>query len=78
MPALIDSVINQIEKDLLDRNYLALHETLKLITESGDGIECRGLLKEYLHKAEVRDNASDAALVMHARKFYKGAENEQS
>ena len=28
--------------------------------------------------AEVRDNASDAALVMHVRKFYKGAENEQS
>ena len=27
---------------------------------------------------EVRDNASSAALVMHARKFYKGSKNEQS
>ena len=34
--------------------------------------------KEEEELVEVRDNASSAALVMHARKFYKGSKNEQS
>ena len=34
--------------------------------------------KEEEELVEVRDNASSAALVMHARKIYKGSKNEQS
>ena len=34
--------------------------------------------KEEEELVEVRDNASSAALVMHARNFYKGSKNEQS
>jgi hypothetical protein len=34
--------------------------------------------KEEEELVEVRDNVSSAALVMHARKFYKGSKNEQS